>query len=590
MDGGAAYWVRSDPADRGRTTLWRCDPPGAPEDLTPDWDVRTTLHAYGGTAVGLHQGRACFADRVTRRVWVRESDGSARPVTPAGTWVWGGFVFRDADHVVCLREDHSAPGGPRDALVELDMTSDNATAGRVIAEGADFYFSPAAGPGGWLAWMEYDHPSMPWGSTRIVALAPDGTRHLVAGSPGVSAVHPQWDADSSLVFLSDESGYWTFHRWQGGRVSRLHDHPYDFCGPQWVASGPPYALVDGGIGCTWWQDGWPHLGVLRPDGGLDDWGTYGAATVGPATGGVGVGVLSTPEREPGVYRIDWTTRAVTPLSVPEPVLSPDRIARPRRLAWGDDGATGWYYPPSPPPGVVPPPGPAPLVVMAHGGPTAHAEPGFSRVVQFLATRGIGVLDVNYTGSSGAGRAYREALNGAWGVADVRDCVAGAGHLVDQHLADPARLAIMGGSAGGYTVLRALTTTTAFSAGISLYGIGDMEALEAETDKFESRYTQTLVAPYPAGRATYIERSPIHHVDQLGSPLLLLQGADDPVVAPNQAERMYEAVRARGLEAELVVYPGESHGFRQAGTIEDCYRRILAFLARVWGFAADPDAR
>ena len=590
MCGDTAYWVQSDPTDGGRTTLVTRDSSGTLVDLTPDYDLRTSIHDYGGTAAAVSAGDdpdplVCFYDRFSGAVFAGEPNGGFLQVVSPGSWVYGGFQFVDNHHVVCVREDHS-PGlpEPQDSIVILDLDCDNPDGGRVIAQGADFYFSPTPSDTGWIAWMEYDHPSIPWDSTRIIALAPDGTRHVVADTTGVSAIHPQWYSDGSLYFLSDESGYWNFHRWVDGTLTRLHDHPYDFCIPQMVLCPPPYALLPGEdgvrIGCSWWQDGFCHLGILEPDSRLTRLGVYGALSLAPAANTQSVIGLGSPTACASLAVLDWKTGTLTTL-VRETTLevAPDSVSVPELVRWqasdSPDIVTGWHYPP------VPDVDNPPLLVLTHGGPTSFSPAVYSLVVQYFTTRGIAVLDVNYSGSSTMGRAYRERLNGNWGILDVRDCVDGARHLVELGAADPKRLAIMGGSAGGFTTLAALTGTNVFSAGISMYGIADLEELARDTSKFESHYTESLVGPYPERRDLYLERSPINHVDRLSCPLLLLQGTEDPIVPVSQAQSMYDAVRAKGLEAELVLYDGEGHGFRQASTIEDAYTRILAFLAEVW---------
>ncbi|MCL2481909.1 MAG: prolyl oligopeptidase family serine peptidase [Propionibacteriaceae bacterium] len=599
LDDKDIYWLQSDPADKGRTTVIRRGPDATSSDITPEWDVRTSIHEYGGTAAGVRNGWLCFFDRTTKQVWAGQphSGFGFNPITPAGPLLFGGFVFLNDHEVVCVRESHD-PGlaEPRDALVILDLTTGNPGAGRVIAEGADFYFGPAVSNTGRIAWMEYDHPSMPWGTTRIVVLEPDGSFQIVANAPGVSAVYPQWAPDGSLVFLSDESGYWNFYRWNQGHTIRMNNHPYDFCLPAWVLSQPPYALLssDGelSIGCSWWQDGLSHLGRVNPDGTLSETAVYGSSTVAPATNGSrSVVSLVTATDALRLAVLDWSTGDLTDLAAESNFVMPaDMVSVPELIRWqsdtGDEVA-GWYYPPRN--AGREDHGPAPVIIVAHGGPTTYSPAAYSLVNSFFTTRGIGIADVNYSGSAALGRSYRERLNGNWGILDVRDCADAATYLVRSGRADPARLAIMGSSAGGFTALGALSSTTVFSAGISLYGVADLEALARDTTKFESHYTDTLVAPYPEGRDVYVDRSPITHVHQISCPLLILQGTLDPVVPPDQATMMYEAVRARGLDAELHLYDGEGHGFRSAPTIEDAYTRILAFLGRVWGFSPDPRA-
>jgi len=296
-------WLQSNPTQRGRTTLLgRKLTGGQTMDLTSQWDLRTSIHEYGGTPVAIRDEKLCFYDRITSRVWAGPIGGSLHPITDDPRWVYGGFTFLDDDRVVCVREDHSPTlTEPEDSIVVLNLATNNVDSGQVIAQGSDFYFCLAVAPTGWIAWTEYDHPGMPWDSTRIIALAPDGTVHQVANSPGVSALHPQWAPDGSLVFLSDQSGYWNFYRWADGDLKRLHDHPYDFCEPPWGITQPPYALIgaDGGaIGCSWWQDGLAHLGVLGRDGVLSDWGAYGSITLSPAVDGrsvVKMGSSTTPQ-------------------------------------------------------------------------------------------------------------------------------------------------------------------------------------------------------------------------------------------------------------------------------------------------------
>jgi dipeptidyl aminopeptidase/acylaminoacyl peptidase len=615
---GAVYWLQSDPTQAGRTTVMGWADSGQAVDLTPQWDVRTTIHAYGGTPVAIRQSRLCFVDRRTARIWARQADGTSAPVTEPGPQQWGGLAFLNDHQVVAVREDPVPGGQPRDRLVILDLSSG---ADQVIAEGADFYFSPTTSPTGWIAWMEYDHPGMPWDSTRLVARAPDGTRHTIAHTPGVSALYPQWALDGSLVFLADESGYWNFHRWCAGEVRRLHDHPWDFCLPQWVTTQAPYAVLGERIGCSWWQDGLSRLGWLEADGRLSEWASFGQADVWPASQGIGVAHCAPTDAPSGLYRLDWSAGRATRLAQTARVVL-DRPSLPRLVRWPASDpqreVTAWYYPPTPAvrlvatgdedpswatagpaaeapdsaDGAAPPDpadGAAPLLVISHGGPTAYSPAAYSLATQFFTSRGIAVLDVNYAGSAARGRAWRELLNGQWGVLDVRDCLDGAHHLVSVGLADPARLAITGSSAGGLTTLVAMTTSEVFSAGISRYGIADLEALTNDTDKFESHYNDRLVAPYPARRDIYVERSPISHIDQLSCPILILQGAEDPIVPPAQATMMAEAARAKGLPAEVVIYPGEGHGFRQAAHIEDSYRRTITFRGRVWGFTADAGA-
>lgn len=588
IEDGAIYWLRLDPLDRGRTSLYRktdqiCD-------LTRDWDLRTSIHAYGGTAYAVKGDRICFNDRGSGQVWEVNEDGNYQPITPAGPWVYGGFCFLSPDRIVAVREDHSPDlPTPRDQIVELELGANNPDGGRVIVSGADFYFSPVVSTSGWIAWMEYDHPGMPWDSTRIMALSPTGELHQVVATPGVSAVYPQWDRDGSLLFLSDQSGYWNFYRWINGEVIRLHHHDQDFCDPAWTMTRPPFALLPNGdgstrIGCSRWIEGLSQLGFINPDQSFTPIGTFGSTNISPAynsTSVVGVGSVTAPY---ALYAMNWETTELTLLeSESQTTIAADAITIPDQICWpaGDlaQSVVGWFYNPSTQLVTHQPP---PLLVICHGGPTSWAQASFSLITQFFTSRGIAVLDVNYSGSSAMGRAYRQRLYGQWGVTDVQDCIAGACYLRQAGLVDGDRMAIMGGSAGGFTALNALASSDVFSAGVSLYGVADLIGLTRDTTKFESHYNDTLIGPYPDQRAKYLQRSPINQVGNITAPVIILQGQDDPVVPPSQSIEMYQALRAKGLDAQLHLYEGESHGFRMASTIEDAYERIWAFLQRVWG--------
>ncbi|MFZ0528994.1 MAG: prolyl oligopeptidase family serine peptidase, partial [Propionicimonas sp.] len=395
------------------------------------------------------------------------------------------------------------------------------------------------------------------------------------------------------LYLSDASGFWNFQRWDGRATRELHPASHDFCGPLWVLAPVPYTVIDAGrIGCTWLVDGSARLGVLDFEadgpgpGRLTEVSSEAVAAALSGTGPVTLALLGYPTRPAELVELDWDTGDQTTLLRAAPSgLDPAMVARARPFSWeSPDGPVhGWYYPPTHS-GVVPPEGVSPPVqVWSHGGPTAFSTPGFEIAVQFWTTRGIGILDVNYSGSAGYGRAYRERLRGNWGVADVRDCVAGAQALVAAGLADPDRLSIRGSSAGGFTTLAALTGSEVFAAGISLYGIGDLEALVRDSHKFEAHYLDGLIAPYPAGREIYRERSPLHHLDRLNCPMLILQGRKDTVVPPSQAQALADAVQSRGLAAELIWFDDEGHGFRRAESIIATAEAALAFLGRVHGF-------
>ncbi len=597
LDGDDLYWVESHASQGGRASLWHQDAAGQRKELTPAHYVRSTVNEYGGGAWAVQNGVAVVSAYPSNEVYVvGGKDASPRRLTAPGPMRYGGFAFTaDGTQVACVREDHTDSDlHCVTTLVMLDLTSDSSEqVGRVVASGADFYGPPAVAADGRLAWCEWDHPNMPWDSTTIKVGGVDGQPALVVGGgDGIAAVYPRWASDGSLVFLSDESGYWNFRRWDGTQSRPVHTDPYDFCGPAWILSGAPYALLtDGRIGCSWRVDGLSQVGILTNEGTLEPLPIEAVEVSvqggGPMRSVVGLGFADRPGE---LAVLDWATGEVaTVRRASERLPDPDLVSRATGVTWeGPQGPVhAWYYAPTNP-AVTPPAGELPpVVVLSHGGPTSFSSCAFDWTTQFWTSRGIGILDVNYGGSTGYGRAYRDRLRGQWGVVDVRDCADGARTLAGS-LADPDRIAIKGGSAGGYTTLQALVTTDVFKAGISLYGIGDLAMLATDTHKFESRYTDGLVGPYPEAAALYEERSPLHHVDRLSCPMLILQGQEDKVVPPNQAEAMAAAVREKGLPVALVMFAGEGHGFRRAGSIKASLDAQLSFLGQVFSFTPAGD--
>ncbi len=589
VDGDRVYWTEAYPSQGGRVALWCQHPDGSREEVAPDHSVRNAINEYGGGEWSVASGVVVFSSHPSGELWVVEH-GRSRPLAPGGGLRYGCLSVDPGRRLaLAVREDHRGPGTPcTQTVVALDLDIGNPDGGRVLATGADFYASPALRADGTLAWVQWNLPDMPWDATelRVATLDAPTVTQLVAGGPGVSVVHPSWAADGSLVYLSDTSGHWNLHHWDGTSTQPLHRHPHDFCGPPWVPGPPPYSLLPGGrVLCSWLVDGVARLGVLA-DGALQERDTGAVSVTVTGRGERVVALLGYPDRPTELRLLSLRTGTDELLARGADVdLPPGAVSTARPLTWDspDGPVHAWYHPPTNPGHRAPDGELPPVQVWSHGGPTGFSGPDFRLAVQFWTSRGVGILDVNYSGSSGYGRDYRERLVGNWGVSDVRDCVAGAHALVAAGLADPARLSIRGSSAGGFTTLAALTSTDVFAAGISLYGIGDLEALAGSDHKFESRYLDRLVAPWPEGRQVYLDRSPIHHLDRLRCPMLILQGRLDRVVAPSQAEAMADAVRARGLAVELVLFDEEGHGFRRAGSIITTAERSLAFLGRVHGF-------
>jgi dipeptidyl aminopeptidase/acylaminoacyl peptidase len=596
LDDGAVFWTEQRPAENGRTALVRCCGDGEPEDIVPaPFSVRSRVHEYGGGAFAVHDGTVWFCNDSDQRLYRQAAGGSPAPVTEEGAWRFADLVV-DAprDRIIAVREDHGRKDGePVNELVAIG-TAGSIT---VLATGADFYSAPRISPdGARLAWLSWNHPHMPWSDCILsearldAAGSPIEARH-VAGGDGEAVFQPEWSPDGTLYFVSDRSGWWNLYRCDGSAVMSVCPMEAEFGLPQWIFNMRTYGFADAQtILCAYLLDGIAKLARIDVGSGeirsipvpyIEIHGLV-ADTSGVVFSGGGLHEptalirLGHEEGAPTVIRRSMARPADARfLSKAQPVSFASADGRT---------AHGFYYPPrnddyEPVAGSLPP-----LIVKSHGGPTGQSGCALSLKTQFWTSRGFAVLDVNYGGSTGYGRAYRNLLFEAWGLVDVEDCVAGAEWLVERGLVDPAKLAITGGSAGGYTTLCALTYFDTFKAGASHYGIGDLEALARDTHKFESRYLDWLIGKWPEAAERYRERSPIHHVDKLNCPVIFFQGLEDKVVPPNQAEAMVAALREKGIPVAYQPFEGEGHGFRRADNVKRALEGELFFYGQVFGFA------
>jgi dipeptidyl aminopeptidase/acylaminoacyl peptidase len=600
IDGETLYWLESRPAEAGRSVIVVKAPRSEPADLLPaPWNARTRVHEYGGASYAVKNGVVVFSNDQDGRLYRVDGIG-AEPValTPelgVRTLRYASIRFDSArDRLLAIREDHRGNGEAVNTLVAVSLAGNDE--GTVLASGHDF-FGPIeiSDDGARVAWTEWDHPRMPWdGATlKIADVQADGTlgpAHVIAGSETESVVQPRWLADGSLVFISDRTEWWNLYRWHDGNIAALTSRSAEYSYPQWRFNMHSYAVTGGTtlIAASVDRGQWSlekidaatgeTTPIASPYSEIDN--VSGGSSKAVFVGGA-------PDRPNELALLDAATGEIEVVKTsstngidPEVLSVAEAIEFPTE---NDLTAFAYFYPPrnaefTGPAGSLPP-----LVVLSHGGPTGATSTALSAGIQYWTSRGFAVVDVDYGGSSGYGRPYRERLQGNWGIVDIDDCVNAAKYLIARGSVDGNRVMIRGWSASGYTTLAALTFRDFFKAGASHFGVSDLETMAKDTHKFESRYLDGLIGPYPAARDIYIERSPIHAVDRMNCPLILFQGLEDKVVPPDQAELMYDAVKAKGLPVAYVPFAGEQHGFRQAKNIVRSYEAELYFLSRVFDF-------
>jgi dipeptidyl aminopeptidase/acylaminoacyl peptidase len=606
LDGETVYWLESRPQEQGRNVVVRGEDDGRQIDVTPQpLNARTRVHEYGGGSWTVSDGAVYFSNFADGRLYRQTTSAPApQPLTPAPPAPGRGWRFADGviDHHrnrwIGVREDHTADGEPVNTVVAIDLET-GADPGRVLLGGHDFFCSPRLSPDGrWLVALAWDHPNMPWNGTLLylAELGEDGTPstpQLIAGGSAESVFQPEWSPDGgAIVFVSDRSGWWNLYSFDlATRTTRaLAPMTAEFGLPQWNLGTSTYAFAGADrIVCAYSERGLGRLSVLdltsgslRPlDTPFTEFGSVRAA------GDRVVFRAAAPDHPASVVVLDLASGRSTILKQSTDLLDrpesriADYLTKVESVEFPTtDGETafGLFYPPANP-DFTPPPGERPpLLVKCHGGPTSAASSALNLGIQYWTSRGIAVLDVNYRGSTGFGRAYRDRLHLTWGVVDVDDCVNGAKFLAERGQVDGKRCVISGGSAGGYTTLAALTFRDFFQGGASYYGVSDAAALARDTHKFESRYLDWLIGPYPAEEARYRERSPLFHVERLSKPVIFFQGDEDAIVPPNQAEAMVEALRRKGNPVGYFLFAGEQHGFRKAGNIQRCLDAELYFYA------------
>ncbi len=596
FEGENIYWTEGRPSEGGRNVIVKRTPDGQHHDILPlPFNARSRVHEYGGGEIILDHETVYFSNFADQRLYRIHPGHAPQALTPEAPLRYAdGILDHRHQRIICIREDHRGAGQAVNTIAALAL--DGTLAQVTLVSGNDFYAAPRLSPDGrQLAWLTWNHPNMPWDGTElwIADVHPDGTlshAQHIAGHTSESITQPTWSPDGTLYFISDRTGWWNLYRWHQGKDEVVIQMDAEFAGPQWNFGQSAYAFACAQrVICTYTQNGTDHLASIDLEtssltpietpytaiSALDARPGYVLFRGGSATQSTALILhnLGTGEHHILKRGIDLNLDPGY-LSTPQAVEFPTRHQRT---------AHSLFYLPKNQDYAAPDGAKPPLLVISHGGPTGSTSSALSLNIQYWTSRGFAVLDVNYSGSTGYGRAYREQLYGQWGVVDVEDCIDGALHLVKQERVDGKRLAIRGSSAGGYTTLCALTFHDVFQAGASYYGVANPEALAQDTHKFESRYLDRLIGPYPEQRDIYLARSPLHHVQNLNCPVVFFQGLEDQVVPPNQTQAMVTALRQKGIPVAYLPFEGEQHGFRRTENIKRALDCELYFYARVFNF-------
>src|SRR6058998_377996 len=600
LEDGTVYWNELRPKEQGRYVVVQLQTDGTTHDITPPgFNARTRVHEYGGGSYLVDKGTVYFSNYSDQRLYRQKLGSSPEALTPLVDVRYAdGVIDHQSNRIVSVREDHTVKGEAVNTIVSVDLASGGP--GEVLVSGNNFYSSPRISQDGrQLAYLTWNHPNMPWDGTELWVSTFDADGRLlnpqrVAGGLRESVYQPEWSPDNRLYFASDRTGWWNLYRSNNGRAEPVCPLEAEFGGPQWVFRQSHYGFASPRqIICIYTMKGGTHLARLDTvTGRLEE-------ILTPYSGGarqirdIAVGpdqavfVGGSPTQAESIVQIDLRTPKLTVLRRSRDVTVDNRyLSIPRHVEFQTTNghtAHSFYYPAKNPDYSAPAGEKPPLIAICHGGPTGQTSTSLRYSIQYWTSRGIAVLDVDYGGSTGYGRPYRERLNGQWGVVDVDDCVNGARHLVQNGEVDRNRVAIEGGSAGGYTTMCALTFRDFFKAGASYFGISDLETFVKDTHKFESRYLDRLVGPYPEKKDLYRERSAINYVERVSCPMILFQGLEDRIVPPDQSEKFYKVLRDKGLPTAYLAYEGEQHGFRKSENIKRSIEAELYFYGKVFDF-------
>ncbi|MFN8443139.1 MAG: S9 family peptidase [Caldilineaceae bacterium] len=597
FDGTNIFWLEHRPKEAGRVTVIQHNAEGKQIERTlPTTNVRTRVHEYGGGAYAVAGGTLYFSNFTDQRIYRQSGDSAPEPLTPTTELRYADYcVDTKRNLLFCVREDHRQPGEAINTIAKVNCAGD-AEGGTVLVSGNDFYSSPRLSPNGQqVTWLTWNHPNMPWDGCELwLAELDEGgsivNAQQIAGGKTESIFQPQWSPEGVLYFVSDRTGWWNLYRWRNGIVEALCPMEAEFGLPSWVFAMSTYAFASAEqLICTYTQHGFSHLTLIDTTTlHFEEVTTpYTQISAICAADGQALFLAGSAQEATSLVKFDLRTRQFECLQQNSTVdVDAGYLSIPQAIEFPTESgltAYAFFYPPQNKDFVAPDHERPPLLVISHGGPTYATDSALNIHIQYWTSRGVAVIDVNYGGSSGYGRAYRQRLNDQWGIVDVDDCTNGALYLVAQGKVDGKRLMITGGSAGGYTTLCALAFRNVFKAGASHYGVGDPEALARDTHKFESRYLDSLIGPYPAQRERYIERAPIHHADQISCPLILFQGDEDRVVPPEQSRQMFDSLKYKELPVAYLEFAGEQHGFRKAENIKRSLDAELYFYSKVFGF-------
>lgn len=588
LDGDDIYWIEKRPNEGGRSVIIRRRKDGTIEDVIPSpYNVRSRVHEYGGRPYTVSKGIIYFINFDDQRLYIQEGN-DVRACTDGRIRLADFFVVEEG--IIAVAEDHTNAG------VENFLALVNLKTGEVhkLACGQDFYAAPTLSPDGKkLAWLTWNHPHMPWDSTQLwTADYIKGSlthTHCIKDDKNVSIFQPQWSPNETLTYVSDKNGWWNLFQNVGENAKIIFPIHAEFGRPLWILGMSTWGFIGSDIIAAFQEKGSWKIAYISPKESEIYLLPFEASNISSlrTNDHKAVFIADFPLDAQKVVSYDLATKKIEVIGgkALDPLISKEYYSQGEALTFPTEKgrmAHAFYYPPKNRDFILPSSLKPPLLVSAHGGPTAQTSCSFNSVIQFWTSRGYAFLDVNYTGSTGYGRAYRDALKGNWGLIDWKDCEAGARFLIDKGLVDPTKITIHGHSSGGYTTLCALTWDSLFCAGASYYGISDLALLAVETHKFEARYMDELVGELPACKDIYHDRSPLYHPHLLSKPIIFFQGMDDKVVPPNQAEMLFDILKKRNIPTELVLYEGEQHGFRQAKNIQDALEREYQFYLKVFG--------